>query len=183
MVTMTGLRMINITLIFGLCAFALLLTGCVSQPSQPRHTAAIEQPVPFETRKAQEEQAWAQIGELSRSHCGVTGVPPRETAVAQSSCVSELIYNHVLPVAVYPALVRETRNDALEIAKDYSAGKMTTTQYQSRSVARLRNYKNRWNMLSAQARVGFVQTVHAHQRKAPAAQRAKIPQPVKTAQR
>ena len=171
MVTTTGLRMINITLIFGLCAMAMLLSGCTSHP----RVNAANEPAPFETRKAQEEQAWARIGGLSQSRCGVTGVPARETAVAQSSCVSDLVYDHVLPVAMFPALVRETRDDALHIAKDYSAGKMTAAEYQSRSVARLRDYKNRWNMLAAQERVGFVQTVHVHQRKSPAQQ------PVKTA--
>ena len=163
MVTKTGLRMINVTLIFGLCAIAMLLTACTSHPK----VNASREATPFETRKAHEEQAWTRIGSLSQSRCGVTGVPTRETVVAQSACVSDLVYNNVLPVAVFPALVRETRDEALAIAKTYSAGKMTAAEYQSRSVARLRHYKNRWNMLAAQERVGFVQTVHTHQRKAP----------------
>ncbi len=173
MVTTTGLRMINVTLIFGLCAFALLLSGCTSHA----RVNAVNETAPLESRKIQEEQAWNRIGGLSQSRCGVTGVPARGMAVDQSACVTGVVYEHVLPVAVFPALVKETRGDAMKIAQDYAAGKMTPAEYTARSQARLRNYKTRWSLMAAQQKVGFVQTVHTHQRKAPAQ-----PQyPVKTA--
>lgn len=171
MVTTTGLRMINLTLIFGLCAIALLLSGCTSHPKVNAANA------PFEARKVQEESAWSRIGGLSQSRCGVTGVPARGNAVDQSACVTGVVYEHVLPVAVFPALVKETRGDAMKIAQDFDAGKMTPAEYTARSQARLRTYKTRWNLLAAQEKVGFVQTVHTHQRKAP----PPAPQPVKTA--
>lgn len=173
MVTTTGLRMINVTLIFGLCAIALLLSGCTSHPK----VNAANEAAPFNTRKVQEESAWARIGGLSQSRCGVTGVPARGTAVEQSACVTGVVYGHVLPVAVFPELVKETRGDAMKIARDYDAGKMTAAEYTARSQARLRTYKDRWNLMAAQEKVGFVQTVYTHQRKAPSAPQ----QPVKTA--
>lgn len=187
MVTTSGLRMINATLIFGLCAIALLLSGCTSHPHVNAYNEngneygneAVNEAASLDNRKVEEEQAWARLAGLSQSRCGVTGVPERANAVDQSACVTSVVYEHVLPVAVYPALVKKTRGDAMRIAQDYAAGKMTPAQYTARSQARLRNYKTQWSLLSAQAKVGFVQTVHVHQRKAPLAPAPQ--QPVKTA--
>ncbi|MDI1227491.1 MAG: hypothetical protein PSY14_07405 [bacterium] len=179
MVTTSGLRMINATLIFGLCAIALLLSGCTSHPHVNAYNengnAYGNEAASLDNRKIEEEQAWARIAGLSQSRCGVAGVPERTSAVDQSACVTDIVYEHVLPVAMYPALVKKTRGDAMRIAQDYAAGKMTPAEYTARSQARLRNYKTQWSLLSAQAKVGFVQTVHVHQRKAP------LQQPVKTA--
>ncbi len=170
MFTTSGMRMINITLIFWLCAMmTLMVSGCTGHPT-------VNAAAPFDTRKANEELAWTRIGGLSQSRCGVTGVPAREAAIGQSACVTRLVYDNILPVAAFPDLVKETRGDAMKIAQGYAAGKMTPADYTARSQARLRAYKDRWNMLAAQEKVGFVQTVHAHQRKAPE-------QPVKTAQK
>ncbi len=163
MFTTYGMRMTHITLIFWLCAMmTLMVSGCTSRP------AVTASATPFETRKVNEERAWTRIGGLSQSRCGVSGVPAREQAVGQSACITSLVYENVLPVAAFPDLVRETRGDAMKIAQDYAAGKMTPAEYTSRSQARLRAYKDRWNLLVVQEKVGFVQTVHAHQRKSAA---------------
>jgi len=57
-----------------------------------------------------------------------------------SDCVTELVKQYVLPHAVNPDLLMSSRADALRIAQDYAAGKMTPAEYKKRSQDRLREY-------------------------------------------
>jgi len=125
---------------------ALPLSGCVGTLS----TLNTPQKIAVAAQKSDEEVGWARVSQLSKSECGITPEPPaREQAVGQSVCVTALVEKHVLPLAAFPDLVKESRKDALQLAKLYAKGELSPSEYQSRSQARLRQYRDEWRARSA----------------------------------
>ncbi|HYD18416.1 MAG TPA: hypothetical protein VEF76_08050 [Patescibacteria group bacterium] len=181
------LRIINASLLVALGFMGVvLLSGCAGQPV---HSSANAAPVPtMAERKAAEEQAWTRVGSLSPQRCGVTPRPPsRDLAVPQSACVSEIVWQEVIPVAAFPNLVKDSRATAMRLANEYSAGKLSPVEYQKRSVARLKEYRTRWAMLAAQSEIGYVEHATAKPQPPRPAQPARValkpvPQPQKVAQ-
>lgn len=139
----TGQPWQTAAILVALILLSSLLSGCVgtlSNISTPRQisVAAI---------KSDEEVGWAQVSRLSQSECGVTPEPPaREQAVSQSTCVTTLVEKHVLPLAAFPDLLKESRKDALQLAKRYERGQLSLAEYQSQSQARLRRYREEWRV-------------------------------------
>jgi hypothetical protein len=97
----------------------------------------------YSRRKAMEEAGWATLEKLSSDECGATREPPRRArAVELSNCVTGLVYEYVLPHAVLPRLLINSRTEALRMAQDYADGKMSPVEYKLRSEARLKAYSD-----------------------------------------
>ncbi len=114
----------------------ILLSGCASSHQANNHA--------FTHKKAIEEASWAKLENLAAEKCGVTNSrpPERSRAIEISNCVTGLVRVYVLPNAAFPDLLLSSRAEALDIAKDYAAGKISPAEYQKRSEDRLKNYSN-----------------------------------------
>jgi len=122
-----------------------MLSGCTTthQASNGENTPAVETSdnADYAQKKAAEQAGWAQLKVASVEQCKVSAAPPdRDQAVGMSDCVTELVKQYVLPHAVNPDLLMASRTDALHIAQDYAAGKMTPAEYKKRSQDRIREY-------------------------------------------
>lgn len=97
-------------------------------------------------RKQREDEAWAKVAKDAPKSCPTTTNPPaRAEAVSNTDCVTTLINRVVMPVALYPDLLRDNRDRARTLAQSYAAGQMTAAQYKAASIARLQDYKAQWN--------------------------------------
>lgn len=124
-----------------LLIMAAALSGCTATREASNTSPSIAWNDDYSQKKAAEQAAWAQLKVASAERCHVSAAPPDRTqAVGMSDCVTELVKQYVLPHAVNPDLLMASRADALRIAQDYAAGKMTPMEYRNRSQERLREY-------------------------------------------
>jgi hypothetical protein len=143
-------------------AISLGLAGCIMpQPAlnQNQNIAEI-----LDQKKMAEESAWSKVKELSAAECGVGAVPPpREEAIKVSACVSRLVEVYVLPEAAFPEILIPNRREALNMAEEYAAGRMSPVEYKRLSIERLKKYHDTWTTLADSQRIQHAMALQSQQ--------------------
>jgi len=124
------------------CVVALGLVGCATQQAQSQ----------FKKRFAVENAAWAEAVSTMPERCfpnktevEINEAPKPNETIAATKCLTVLIQEKVIPVAVYSDLVLKMRADALRNAEAYANGKISAEEWEARGTENWANYTEQTN--------------------------------------
>jgi chromosome condensin MukBEF MukE localization factor len=105
------------------CALTTLLAGCYTANSMYKDLSE---------QMDAEDAAWQTVNSLAVTKCGADTdpqkLPPKNTAVKQSKCVSALVEQQVIPHAVFPDLIRAYRRKQEFLTGQYADGKLSVNE-------------------------------------------------------
>ncbi|NWH08204.1 MAG: hypothetical protein HXY22_06090 [Alphaproteobacteria bacterium] len=108
-----------------------LISGCAAQQLHRD----------IHNRAALEFSAWRMVEAMAPEKCGVPDrAPPRDKAVSISRCVSNLVNETVLPVALFPDEVIKFRRKAEADTEAYAAGNLSAAEREKRSKVGFEEY-------------------------------------------
>lgn len=106
---------------------------------------------PSPPKRIAEKAAWTKVADMTKTECGVGQKPPEaHEAVEVSNCIDRLVSRYVLPNAISPQLVKETRREAYEQARDYRDGVLSKKEYLQQCQNRRLKFEAAWNKLAYQ---------------------------------
>jgi hypothetical protein len=101
------------------------------------------------TKRIAEKAGWTKVADMTKTECGVGQKPPEpHEAVQVSTCIDRLVDRYVIPNAISPKLVRETRREAYEQAREYRDGAISRKEYLEQCQNRRLKFEAAWNKLA-----------------------------------